>query len=138
MKSYKLLENYDELYIDDKHRHHLYRNCEELTKGIEAIYATSYKNDWWKYRDVYGFEHLIDNNGIEKTKDIKTMLVECYKNNYWKYMSKNGSWNIIDPSGVNLTQNISSIIYDCIVYPDGNIDIKIDKDSDNYIPLNKE
>lgn len=126
---YKLLENHDELLVDDNFRYHLYRNCEELTSNIEAIFATSYHNNWWKYRDKSGFEHLINDKNIEVTKNIKTMMCNSCNNGYWKYMSKNGSWNIINPDGVNISEKIPYIA-DCIVYDNGNFDYKEDKTSE--------
>jgi hypothetical protein len=83
IKNYKILDNNDELIIDSLLKYHLYRNCEELTKDIEAVYATSYFNNMWKYRDINGFEHLFDSNNVELTKDIKTMFCHAYNNGYW-------------------------------------------------------
>lgn len=130
IKSYKVLENHDELIVDKNFRYHLYRNCEELTKNVQALKATSYSNDWWKYRDTTGFEHLFNAEGIELTKDIKTMVVECYKNNIWKYMAKNGSWNIIDSNGNNITPE--GFIEDCYIYSN-QIEYKIKDDAQTYV-----
>lgn len=126
---YKVLDNGDELVIDKNLRHHLYRNCEELTKGVEAISVTSYHNGWWKYRDVNNFEHLFNDNNAEVTIGIKTMNCHAYNNSIWKYASKNGSWNIIDISGNNITANIP-YIYDCNVYSNGTYDYCTDKDKE--------
>lgn len=126
IKSYRVLENNDELIIDKNYRYHLFRNCEELTKGKEAIFATSYHNDFWKYRDISGFEHMFNANDEEITKGVKTMVVECYNNGYWKYMSKNGSWNIIDNRGNNVTPN-ESMIYECSVYDNGDVEYSTDE-----------
>lgn len=123
IKTYKVLENYDELIVDNNYRYHLYRNCEELTANIEAIFATSYHNNWWKYRDKSGFEHLFNDNNIEVTRNIKTMMCNSCNNGYWKYMSKNGSWNIINPDGVNISEKLPYVA-ECIVYDDGNFDYK--------------
>ena len=129
VETYKLLENHDELIIDKNFRYHLYRNCEELTVGKEALFATSYINNYWKFRDRQGFEHLYNDNNEELTIGIKTMVIECYKNGYWKYMAKNGSWNIIDNTGHNITPDVP-YIYECIVYEDGKIDYRENKDSE--------
>lgn len=137
IQTYKVLENYDELIIDKNFRHHLFRNCIELTKDVEALFAMSYANNWWKYRDAAGFEHLFDENNNELTKDIKTMVVECHNNRYWKYMSKNGSWNIIDNNGKNITENIP-YIYECIVYNDGSFDYRSSENDEFKGILNRD
>jgi hypothetical protein len=131
---YKVLDNGDELIIDKKLKHHLFRNCEELTKDITAISVTSYPNNWWKYRDTNNFEHLFNSDNIEVTTGIKTMNCHVYSNGYWKYASKNGSWNIIDTNGNNITLSIP-YIYDCNVYNNGTFDYCISKD-DSYILKN--
>lgn len=118
---YKLLEHGDELIIDRYLKHHLYRNCEELTKGLAAVSAMSYPNGWWKYRDVNGFEHLFNADNVEVTVGIKTMNCHVYNNGYWKYASKNGSWNIIDTNGKNITSTIP-YVYDCNVYNNSTFD----------------
>lgn len=135
VEKYKLLENHDELIVDKNYRYHLFRNCEELTKDKEALFATSYINNWWKYRDKSGFEHLFNADGAEMTAGIKTMVVECYKNCYWKYMSKNGSWNIIDNKGNNISSKIP-YIYECIVYDNGNFDYRV-SETDNFVSFGK-
>ena len=48
VEAYKVLDNGDELIIDKNLRHHLFRNCEELTKDVKAISVISYANGWWK------------------------------------------------------------------------------------------
>jgi hypothetical protein len=118
---YKVLDNGDELIIDKNLKHHLYRNCEELTKDKVAISVTSYPNNWWKFRDGNNFEHLFNDKNIEVTLGIKTMNCHVYNSGYWKYASKNGSWNIIDNNGNNLTINIP-YIYDCNVYSNNTFD----------------
>lgn len=135
IKTYKVLENHDELIIDNNYRYHLYRNCEELTKYKEAIFATSYHNNYWKYRDISGFEHLFNENNEEITKNIKTMVVECYSNGYWKYMSKDGSWKIFNSKNEEATPY--GYIAECIVYPNGDIEYKTDKDSDEVYVLTR-
>ena len=121
IEAYKLLDNGDELVIDKNLKHHLYRNCEELTKNVIAISAMSYPNEWWKYRDGNNFEHLFNAKGVEMTAGIKTMNCHVYTNGYWKYAIKNGSWNIIDPNGINITSSIP-YVYDCNVYNNNTFD----------------
>ncbi len=136
IQEYKLLPNNDELIIDSNLRYHLFRNCDELTAGKEAIFVNSYQNDWWKYRDISGFEHLYNERNEELTNNIKTMYVECYINNYWKYMLKSGSWIIINDKGENITPN-EEYIEDCTVNHDGSIEYRTSASSDFKIQQRK-
>lgn len=128
---YKILPNHDELVRDKNYRYHLFRDCEELTSNKEALFATSYSNNYWKYRDVNGFEHLYNSRGKELTDGIKTMIVNCYSNSYWAYTIKDGSWKVMDNNNIDITPDVT-YIYELIVHPNGKIEYKTEKDGEFF------
>lgn len=120
---HKILPNYDELIIDDKNHYHLYRNCEELTAGVVALYATSYPNNFWKYRDCDNFEHLFTPDGVELTAETKTAWVESFICGHWKYMDKNGGWHIMNSSNKCISDDVP-FIHECNIFSNGDWEYK--------------
>ena len=53
--------NGDWSYIDTNNNWHLYRDSEELTKGVVAKECWSFDNGDWGYRDARGENHRIKN-----------------------------------------------------------------------------
>lgn len=121
--SHNILPNHDELIIDKNQHFHLYRNCDELTEGVVALYATSYPNDYWKYRDSNNLEHLFTADGVELTAEIKTAWVEVFMCGHWKYMDKTGGWHIMDSNNRCISDDVP-FIHECTVFSNGDWEYK--------------
>jgi len=65
-KNYHIFNNGDWSYTDMKYFEHLFRNGEELTKGVKAMGVWSYDNGNWRYVDDMDNRHYFDKDNNPK------------------------------------------------------------------------